>query len=129
MAYKDVIANITKEVKDLEATIELNDVEHKRATRDIQRQIDALRQKKKSILVEEGQKAVQACVLVPGDFVELKGSNFKGVIADLGARATEYDTIQVLAKVVRWVGDSDEDGDCSSLHETLIAADCLKKIT
>ena len=129
MSYKEEIAIIAKQIKEIETEVEANDIEHKRSSRECQRQIEALRQLKKEALVEAGKKAAAAHILKQGDLVELKSGGLRGVISDLGARSTEHNEIQVLAKVVRWVPDSDEDGDSSQMDEALVVADCLKKIT
>ena len=129
MSYKDEIQAITKQIKEIECAIELREVEHKRGSRDEERRIEVLRQKRRETLVLAGKEACAASDIKSGDLVELKSGGLRGVCADTGARETEHGSIQVLAKVVRWVSDSDEDGDSSQLHETLVAAECLKKIT
>ena len=129
MSYKDEILSIATQIKEIESTIESSDVDHKRSSRDAQRQIDALRQQKKEALINAGKKATAEHPIKPGDLVELKSGGLRGCVADLGARETEHSTIQVLAKVIRWVEDNDEDGDTSQLQEVIVAADCLKKIT
>jgi len=138
VVQKELVDLIKKELKVLrkESSERLNASQeaHQQLRDDLERQTDEKKDALKEAKIAYGKALVEQQSLKIGDVVVIKdGSGLKGVVSDLGVKEDEHGDLSVLAKLVTWETDDDDEHSCCSnrvqhLAEHYVAAACLKKV-